>query len=158
MKNPGIWVNSPPFKILISNPFFVFPLSPACRPSKALSLQPPRPLPFDVIVVSQVMPLPLLLHTVQHGHGGHEVHYLPSGQQVKVGPAVSATVAIAGDAQGPVKEPVLYCTCTLTARVKHWALVFLLPLRTLASGGGDGIPPNSMSTKILTPGKPAHVT
>ena len=61
---------------------------------------PSQASPFDVVVVSQVVPLPLLLHAVEHGHRGHEVHDLPRGQQVKVGTAVSAAVAIAGDAQG----------------------------------------------------------
>jgi len=56
--------------------------------------------PFDVIVVPQVVSLSLLLHAVQYGHRGHKVHHLPSGQEVKVGPAVPASIAIAGEAQG----------------------------------------------------------
>lgn len=64
--------------------------------------------PSDVIVVTQVVPLSLFFHTVQHSHGGHKVDHLPGGKEVKVGPAVPASVAVAGDAQGWVKEPVQY--------------------------------------------------
>ena len=64
--------------------------------------------PFDVVVVPQVVSLSLLFHTVQHSHGSHKVHHLPGGQEVKVSPAVPASIAIAADAQGWVKEPVPY--------------------------------------------------
>ena len=86
------------------------------------------------------MPLPLLLHTVQHGHGGHEVHDLPGRQQVKVGPTVPAAVAIAGDAQGPVKEPVYHSTCALTTREHPLGLGFPASTKTLSPAGGTPPP------------------
>lgn len=78
----------------------IYPTAPKTVLSRISLQAASQASPFDVIVVSQVVPLPLFLHAVEHGHRGHEVHYLPCGQQVKVGTAVSATVAIAGDAQG----------------------------------------------------------
>lgn len=50
--------------------------------------------PFDIIIVAQIVPLLLLLSVVQHHHRGVEVNDLSGGQQVEVGAAVTATVAI----------------------------------------------------------------
>lgn len=50
--------------------------------------------PFDIIVVAQVVALLLLLGVVQHHHRGVEVDDLACGQQVKVGAAVTPTVAV----------------------------------------------------------------
>ena len=102
------------FNQLFFHPEFSKGLGPAHFLSRSYCEASSQASPLDVVIVSQVVPLPLLLHAVEHSHGGHEVHYLPRGQQVKVGAAVSATVAIAGDARGLVKETVRHCVCQLT--------------------------------------------
>lgn len=43
-----------------------------------------------------VVPLCAVLDVVQNHHAGDEVHGLPGGQEVQVGPAVSATVTVTG--------------------------------------------------------------
>lgn len=53
-----------------------------------------RDLPLDAVGVSQVVSLRTLLVVEEDDHGGDEVDDLASGQQVDVGPAVFAPVAI----------------------------------------------------------------
>lgn len=53
-------------------------------------------LPFDIVVVTEVVSLLLLLRVVQNHHRGVEVHDLTCGQQVQVGAAVPAAVSVPG--------------------------------------------------------------
>lgn len=53
-----------------------------------------RDLPLDTVGVSQVVSLRALLVVEEDDHGGDEVDDLPGGQQVDVGPAVFAPVAV----------------------------------------------------------------
>lgn len=53
-----------------------------------------RDLPLDAVGVSQVVSLRALLVVEEDDHGGDEVDDLAGGQQVDVGPAVFAPVAV----------------------------------------------------------------
>lgn len=70
----------------------------------------PGDLPLDAVGVSQVVSLRALLVVEEDDHGGDEVDDLASGQQVHVGPAVFAPVAVPSTAsQGDTCWPKHTC-------------------------------------------------
>lgn len=83
-----------------------------------------RDLPLDTVGVSQVVSLRALLVVEEDDHGGDEVDNLPGGQQVDVGPAVFAPVAVPDIRQSrtylltPSKQKRLFVPPRPTAAIK----------------------------------------